>query len=224
MIWRNVNEWVDNFDRAQTLTTTPGMNGWKLTQTAAGGSPTFAIGSLGLGMVATLASTSEVENICASHNDILSFPTIGLQRVEFIANVTAMLTGSSWFIGMGTARNDTITSVTSMVGFTMVGATSTSNVYINCHDGTTTNDNVSAATTLSTTDKLFGIDFTNGLADIRFEIDGARVAAGTTFSMAALTSTSFLQPIIQLQKTATTNVTALAVKRVRIQYADAYGA
>lgn len=218
MIQRRVIDWVDNFDRAQTPTTTPGPNGWTLTKTAAGGSPTMAITTLGLGMVITLAATNEIENMCLSHNDILTFPTIGLQRFEWTMNLSAMAAASTVSFGFGTARNDAIASVTSFAGFRILGSGSLSNVLIDCRDGTNSKASIATGKTLGATNRMFAVDFTNGLADIRFEIDGSRVAAGTVFSMAALTSTSFLQPLVQVQKTAATDVPALGILRLAIQY------
>ena len=58
------------------------------------------------------------------------------------------------------------------------------------------------------------IDFTGGKSDVKFYIDGVRVAASTTFTMAAATSS--LQPFVQIQKAANTNVDAVTIDYVKV--------
>jgi hypothetical protein len=58
------------------------------------------------------------------------------------------------------------------------------------------------------------IDFTGGKSNVKFFIDGQRVAASTTFDMSAYSSG--LQPIIQLQKAANTNADVCSVDYVKI--------
>jgi hypothetical protein len=96
----------------------------------------------------------------------------------------------------------------------MEGANSTSLVYVETDDGTRDNDDVSSGTTLGTTYKEFVIDFTGGKQDVKFYIDGRRVAASTTFDMSGYSAG--LQPIIQLQKAANTNVDSVVVDYVKI--------
>jgi len=96
----------------------------------------------------------------------------------------------------------------------MVGANSTTAVYVETDDGTRDNDDVATGATLGTSYKEFVIDFTGGKSNVKFYIDGARVAASTTFDMSGYSSG--LQPIIQLQKAANTNVDAVSIDYVEV--------
>ncbi|MGA4923555.1 hypothetical protein, partial [Bacillus subtilis] len=60
----------------------------------------------------------------------------------------------------------------------------------------------------------FTIDFSNK-RDIKFLIDGVRVAASTTFTMNGYTAG--LQPFIQIQKTSSANTDSVTVDYVWIQ-------
>jgi hypothetical protein len=95
----------------------------------------------------------------------------------------------------------------------MTGATSTTDVTVETDDNVTDTAPVSSATALATVFKRFVIDFSNK-SDIKFYIDGNRVARSTAFTMAGYTSG--LQPFIQIQKAANTNVDAVTVDYVKI--------
>ena len=75
----------------------------------------------------------------------------------------------------------------------------------------------------TTTYKKYGIDFSNGLNDVRFFIDGSRVASSTTFNLSAITSGNNAQLTMQIQKASGTGVPALQVTRVAIAYQFADG-
>ena len=81
-------------------------------------------------------------------------------------------------------------------------------------DNVTDTAPVSTGVTLATVFKRFVIDFTGGKSNVKFYIDGVRVAASTTFTMASYTVG--LQPFIQIQKAANTNVDAITVDYVKI--------
>jgi len=68
------------------------------------------------------------------------------------------------------------------------------------------------------------IDLSNGITDIRFFIDGDRVAAATTFTMASITSGQNVQPIFQLQKASGTGVPSITIAQVTTVQRYAYGA
>lgn len=215
----------DHFDRAQTLATTPGYNGWTVADTSASGSPTYTTITENGGAIAlTLASTNEVENVCMYQNDVLMLDLARLQRVEFLAKVAAVDSTTTIVFGVGSARNDAIASVSVCAWFKILGSSSTSAIVIDTRDGTNSNTSVATGQTLSSTYKKFTIDFEKGLADVRFFIDGERVAASTTFNMSAITSDQNVQPLIQVQKTASTAVPAITLARVLTQQTFAYGA
>lgn len=187
---------------------------WLVADTSSSGSPTYVRNASAA--VLTLAATNEVENLCLYHGDALSFDIDQLQSIEMRVKIGAstFTSGSILVFGVGSARNDTADSVTANAWFRMEGASSTTIVYCESDDGTTDKDDISSGLTLGTTYKKFLIDFTGGKSNVKFYIDGARVAASTTFDMSAYSSG--LQPIIQLQKSASTNVDAVTIDYVDI--------
>lgn len=225
VVSRGVRCLEDFFDRAQAFTTTPGQNGWTIADTSSSGTPTYLCATEdGGAAVLTLAATSEAENVCLYHNDVLAFDLAQIQHVEFIAKVSGIDSATTVVMGVGSARNDTPDSVAVNAWFRIEGATSTSAVVVETDDGTTDNDDKATGATLSSTYKKFTIDFTQGLSDVRFYIDGERVAAATTFTMASITSGQNVQPIVQVQKGSGTGTPAITVAAVKIQYKYAYGA
>jgi len=224
MISRGVSVFDDHFDRAQILTTTPGMNGWTLAKTASGGSPTAQCVTADGGAIAlTLAATSEAEILSMYQNDVLFLDPASLQRIDIEAQVSGVDSVTTIVFGLANARNDAVASVTNCAWFKILGSTSTSNVVIDTKDGTNSNTNIATGVTLSSTPKKFSIDFTNGLADVRFFVDGERVAASTVFNLSAIGSGNF-QPIVQIQKASGTGVAAVQIARFATQQKYAYGA
>lgn len=186
---------------------------WLVVDTSSSGTPTYV--RAGSAATLTLAATSEVENVCLAHGDSLGFDIDDIQRVVMRVKLGAAFTsGSELVFGVGSARNDTTDSVAANAWFKMVGANSTTAVYVETDDGTRDNDDVATGQTLGTSYKEFVIDFTGGKANVKFYIDGARVAASTTFDMSGYSSG--LQPIVQLQKAANTNVDAVSIDYVEV--------
>lgn len=209
------NDYVDDFVGASVAFPTSAGIGtpWIVADTSASGSPTYV--RAGSVATLTLAATSEVENLCLHHGDSLAFDIDDIQRVEMRVKLGAAFTsGSELVFGVGSARNDTTDSVAANAWFKMVGANSTTAVYVETDDGTRDNDDVATGATLGTSYKEFVIDFTGGKSNVKFYIDGARVAASTTFDMSGYSSG--LQPIIQLQKAANTNVDAVSIDYVEV--------
>lgn len=206
----------DDFFGADTFTTAGQGSPWAIADTSTSGTPTYAtVSPSATGEIAmTLASTSEPENVCLSFGDKLCFDIDNIQRFEARIKVSGCTTGTEIVFGLGSARNDTTDSVANNAWFKMVGATSTTAIVVETDDGTTDNDDVATGATLSTTYKRFVIDFTGGKSNVKFYVDGVRVAASTTFSMAAATSS--LQPIIQIQKGTNTNVDAITIDYVEV--------
>jgi hypothetical protein len=187
---------------------------WLVVDASASGTPTYVRNASNA--VLTLAATSEVENLCLAHGDALSFDIDLIQRIQMRVKIgAAFTTGSELVFGLGSARADTTDSVAANAWFKMVGASSTTLVYCESDDGTRDNDDISSGQTLGTTFKEFIIDFTGGKSNVKFYIDGQRVAASTTFDMSAYSSG--LQPIVQLQKAANTNVDAVTIDYISIE-------
>jgi hypothetical protein len=225
MVNREVVCFLDYFNRAQALTTTPGMNGWTVKDTSSAGTPTYLVASGdGGGMKLTLASTSEAEVVTMYHNDVLNFDLAQIQFVEMIAKVGGVDAVTTLTMGLGSAQSDTDDSVATNAWFRIEGSGSTSNLLVETDDAVTDLDDKATGTTLSSTYKTLRIDFTNGLADVRFYVDGERVAASTTFDMSGLTAGLNVQPWVQLQKASGTGVPTVTIKKFLIQYREANGA
>ncbi len=206
----------DDFFGADTFSTAGQGSPWAIADTSSSGTPTYAnVTPSATGEVAlTLAATNEVENVCLSFGNTLCFDIDNIQRFEARVKVSGCTSGTSISWGLASARADDPDSIANHASFRMIGATSTTLVYVESDDGTTDKDDIATGVTLATTYKKFVIDFTGGKSNVKFYIDGARVAAATTFDMSAATSS--LQPYFQIQKTATTNVDAVTIDYVQI--------
>lgn len=212
-----VREWIPYFeDFIGTSATFPTVadpaTEWLVADTSAAGTPTY-VRNAG-GAILTLAATSEIENVCLYHGDALSFDIDDMLACEMRVKISAMTSGTTLLWGLGSARNDTSDSVTANAWFKMVGADSTSNIVVESDDGVIDLDDKATGQTLSTAYKHFKIDFSSGKKDVRFFINGIRVAASTTFDMSGYSLG--LQPMVQIQKTATAAVDAVTIDYVKI--------
>lgn len=186
---------------------------WLVVDTSSSGTPVYTKGTSVATL--TLAATSEVENVCLAHGDALSFDIDDIQSIEMRVRLGVVFTtGSELVFGLGSARNDTTDNVAANAWFKMVGASSTTQVYVESDDSVRDNDDIATGVTLGTSFKRFLIDFTGGKSNVKFSIDGQRVAASRTFDMSAYTAG--LQPIVQLQKAANTNVDSVIIDYVKI--------
>jgi hypothetical protein len=204
----------DDFWGADTFSTAGQGSPWAIADTSAAGSPTYAtVSPSATGEVAlTLAATNEVENVCLSFGDKLCFDIDNLQRAEFRVKVSGITSSAtSVAFGLASARNDAIDSIANHASFRLIGNTT---LVVESDDGTTDKDDVATGATLSTTYKRFVIDFSGGKSNVKFYVDGVRVAASTTFDMSAATSS--LQPYVQIQKTAATDADAVTVDYVAV--------
>lgn len=187
---------------------------WLVADTSAAGTPVYTKGTSEATL--TLAATNEVENVCLSFGDALDIDIDDIQRVEMRVKISAstFTSGSILAFGLGSARNDTLDSVAANAWFRMEGANSTTLVYCESDDGVNDNDDKSSGVTLGTTFKEFVIDFTGGKSNVKFFIDGQRVASTTTFDMSNYSAG--LQPIVQIQKAANTNTNGIVIDYVKI--------
>lgn len=206
-------EYVDDFigTSATFPTSADPATPWLVADTSSAGTPTYVRNASNA--VLTLASTTEVENVCLYHGDALSFDIDDLQRVEMRVRVSGCTSGTSLCFGMGSARNDAQDSVAANAWFKMVGADSTTAVVVETDDGTNDYDDRATGQTLSTTFKRFVIDFTNK-RDVKFYINGIRVASATTFDMSNYSSG--LQPYVQIQKTSSANTDAITLDYFKV--------
>lgn len=211
----------DLFDRAQVYSATPGHNGWTIADTSSSGSPTYL--NTADGAKLTLASTSEAEIVTLFQDDVLVLPLGKLHYIEFDLQVAGIDAVTTLVAGIASAQEDTADSVAVHAWFRMEGSASTSAVVVETDDGTVDNNDVATGASLASVFKRFAIDFTHGLSDVRFFIDGARVATGTTFDMSSISSGQGVQPFIQLQKASGTGVPSVTIGRVEYQYNYAHG-
>lgn len=232
MVNRETLDFIDYFNRAQAITTTPGFNGWTIKDTSSAGTPTYLVATAdGGGVVLTLVSTSEEEIVTLYHNDVLVFDVRTIQFVEMVVKVSGVDAVTTLVMGVASAQNDTEDSVATNAWFRMQGSASTSNLLVETDDATTDNDDKATGTTLSSVLKTLRMDFTNGLSDIRFYVDGERVALGNgatandgKFNMASLASGLNVQPFIQIHKASGTGTPAVTLKKFHIRYTEASGA
>jgi hypothetical protein len=209
---QDFQEFCDDFNG--TVATLPASadpaTPWLVDDTSSSGTPTYTTGTSEA--VLTLASTTEVENVCLHFGDSLDFDIDLLQRVEMRVKTVATLdSATSVAFGMASARNDAIDSIASHASFRLIGSNS---VVVESDDSVTDKDDISTGASLVATYKRFVIDFTGGKSDVKFYIDGARVAASTTFDMSGYSAG--LQPYVQIQKTSDANTDSVTVDYVYI--------
>jgi len=209
---QDFQEFCDDFNG--TVATLPASadpaTPWLVDDTSSSGTPTYTTGTSEA--VLTLASTTEIENVCLHFGDSLDFDIDLLQRVEMRVKTVATLdSATSVAFGMASARNDAIDSIASHASFRLIGSNS---VVVESDDSVTDKDDISTGASLVATYKRFVIDFTGGKSDVKFYIDGARVAASTTFDMSGYSAG--LQPYVQIQKTSDANTDSVTVDYVYI--------
>ena len=172
-----------------------------LTNTA-GGAIRFATGAI-----------DETSRVDIAHGDILGFAAADLDKFEARVKTVATLGANvSFGFGMQSARNNDLDATTTHAQFRVIG---NNNVVVETDDDVRNNDDVATGTTLVATFKKFVIDFSAGLSNVKFYIDGARVAAGTTFDMSAA-SDKFLQPFFLLQKAGSTQSNTVDLDYIRV--------
>lgn len=188
---------------------------WLVDDTSSAGTPTYTTGTSEAAL--TLASTSEVENVCLHFGDSLDFDIDLIQHIEFRVKMgqAAIDAATQVAFGVASARNDAIDSIGEAALFRVVGADSTTAVVVETDDGSNNNDDVSTGTTLVNAYKKFVISFAGGKSDVRFYIDGSPVATSTTFDMSNYSGG--LQPFIQIQKTADTNTDSVVIDYVEVK-------
>jgi len=213
---RDFQIFYDDFNGAVAAlpTSADPATAWLVDDTSSAGAPTYTKGTSEATL--TLASTSEIENVCLHFNDALDFDIDLIQRLEMRVKIGAatFTSGSILCFGLGSARSDTADDVAANAWFRMEGASSTTLVYLETDDAVRDNNDISTGVTLGTSFKEFVIDFTGGKSDVKFYIDGQRVGATTTFDMSGYSSG--LQPLVQLQKASNANVDAVSVDYVKV--------
>lgn len=208
-------EYVDDFVGASVTFPTSANIGTPWLTDVTGAAPPTHVRNSGAAIL-TLTADNQAQILGLHHNDAKSFDIDDLIRVEMRAKIGAstFTSGSILVFGVSSDRSDTADSMAESAWFRMEGANSTTLVYCETDDGTTDKNDVSSGVTLGTTYKEFVIDFSGGTSNVKFYIDGVRVAASTTFDMSAYTGS--VQPMIQLQKAANANADVFTLDYVKI--------
>ncbi len=122
---------------------------------------------------------------------------------EFRFRFTAVpTTGSKFFIGLAADHNKVAQSMTQIIGFSADGS---GLLYADCDDATT-DSQATTATTLTANEWVIGrIEFYD-TTNVKFFLDGSRVASGTTFAFAATGADAVLQEYASLYKASDTPV------------------
>lgn len=208
-------EYVDDFIGTPVTFPTSANIGTPWLTDVTGAAPPTHVRS-GSEAILTLTADNQAQILGLHHNDSLAFDIDDLRRVEMRVRIGAatFTSGSILVFGVSSARNDTADSVGEHAWFRMEGANSTTQVYVETDDAVRDNNDVATGVTLGTTYKRFVIDFAGGKSDVKFYIDGQRVAAATTFDMSGYSGG--FQPLVQLQKAANTNADVCRVDYVKI--------
>lgn len=199
---------------------------WIITETSSSGTPVYTVGSdigtsAGNGHFARLgfSSTNEVQNVCLSWGNVLMINIDDIASVEFLIRLgqSSLDTTTSLAFGMAGDRNDALDSVAQNLWFKMDGSVSTTAVYYESDDGTTDTDDQATGQTLTTSWKKAKFDFRGGKAAIQpsfTNANGVLIPTPTTLNMSAYAGC--LQPYVQIQKTADTNVDYIDICKVLI--------
>lgn len=123
-------------------------------------------------------------------------------------------TGVCLVMGMAGDHNLVKDSITEAAWFRLDASGA---LKVETDDTTNNNDDVATGITLTAGQLcILRIDFTD-LEDVKFYVDGERVASGTTFDMSNLSDAeAMMQPYFSLDKGASTSVGTLLVDAVRI--------
>lgn len=231
--------WRDYVSIGSDFTTTAGGSlpaPWGTQDTSAAGTPTLDFVANGINgqFVLKLDTTNEVEKITLYFADYLpvsigtvgglygsqSSPYIGPIfecRLKIEPDVTgggdAFAAGDMLVIGLGTARNATLSSMTKYAWFkTGLGS---KNWLSETKDGTTTKTaGVTGAAFVSNTYVDLRIDASD-LTDVKFYINGVRLQTANYHNLSGLATTDKLQIFCELQKAAAANFD----HRVTVDYA-----
>jgi hypothetical protein len=220
MTFRKTQKKHDRFDKAMELSTTPqGEFGWTIFDTSAAGAPTYLCNSDGLALTTT--SDSEAQVLTVYQKDVLPYNINKIRRVEFTAKLSGVDAVTLLTMGLASARNSTPDTVAINAWFRLQGSVSQTLLLLETDDGTIDNDDKATGVVIGVdTFKRYTIDFSQGLKDVRFLIDGQPVGA-ITFDMSNVTSSQCVQLLFQVQKASGTGVPILTIREVDIDYISA---
>ena len=215
MPFKNHAIFEDDFFGGKTYTATVGEGNFKITDTSSAGTPTYAsVSPSATGEVAlTFDATNEIQNVCLDFGDKLCFDIDNIQRAVFIVKTVASLSSATTLaFGLQSARNDDTDATTNNAQFKLAGSNA---IVCETDDGTNDNDDKASGLSLVATYRECVIDFTGGKSNVKFYVDGNRVASTTTFDMS--NATGSLQPFVQISRTASTNVNSVTIDYISVE-------
>lgn len=184
------------------------------------GSPTIATatGSTVGGLVFTTDATNEIQKLEVDMGDVLCFGVNNIQSVRITFSLSGITANSTAYLGVGGAYNATASSIVDVAWAKIANAT----VTMQSNNGSATTSAGQTVSIVATTVYTLRIDFTYGTKDVRFYLDTSsgslgRISGATTFDMSALASTISLQPILRVEKAASTDVPILTVYNVEVE-------
>ncbi len=187
---------------------------WTILNVALNTAPAIIDGVHGGVLSLAMDADSNAEDAAAYHNDIRSFDVLQSLFFECRLAVSVLPTTGLMAWGMIGDHHLTKDSVTEQAWF---GLSSSGALFCESDDTTNNNDDIATGTTLvAGTYYVFQIDFKK-INDVRFYLDGSRVAGGTTFDMSNLTAAeAIMQPYFSVDKGADTGVGTMLVDYVKI--------
>ena len=212
---RNYVAFEEDFLGAMTLGTTAHQGSrFIIADTSAAGTPTYTVGGINGEATLDLDTQAEAENVCLYMGDVLNFDIDSIYEIRmFVKQGQATIdSASSIAFGLGSARNDDPDAIAAHAHFRLIGSNS---VVVESDDGVNDNDDVATGQVLADSYKEFKINFAGGTSDVKFYIDGAQVAKGTTFNMSSYSAG--LQPYLQIQKTLDSNGDSVVLDYVIIE-------
>jgi hypothetical protein len=159
----------------------------------------------------SLAATGEAEDAVLYHGDSKNFDIDSMLIFECRAKVTTPGSGVTLVFGLAGDHDLDKDSIAQHAWFRLQGGL---DLLVETDDGATDIDDVDTQINLvSGTYYTFRVDLTDP-SDVKFYVNGARVASGTAFDMSGFNGR--LQPYFSLDKSSGTGTGALALDWVRL--------
>jgi hypothetical protein len=183
------------------------------------GPPTgdYADDAIGGEYVFTTQATDQLQSVTLSFGDQLVIDPTKAPIIEGrfkIAPAGANFTADERLVfGLASARNATLDSITQHAWFRMEGANL--NILVEADDGTTdTNDQDTLIDYVKSAYTVFKIDMTD-TGDIKFTVDGVE-QGGAKVAAAALTASHKMQPFMEIQRDAGTEVNVVTIDYITV--------
>ena len=190
-----------------------GTHGWKTVDVAGATEAIVEDGHGGQFKLAIVAA-AEAQDAVLYMGDNAQFDINSLLKMRFRAKITGCTAGITLVAGMADTHNLDKDTVNAQCWFRCQGSLAV--VCESDDGGAVNNDDIAALTVTTDVWYDYEIDFSD-VADVKFFINGAQVAGGTTFVMSVFTGT--LQPYFSLDSAdATADNGALTIDYVEILF------